>query len=47
MPVVRKSGGYSFGGGIHRTKAGAGRSYRAYLAKKKKRPKKTKSRSIY
>jgi hypothetical protein len=34
MPIRKVSGGWSFGGGTHKTKAGAQRSYRAYLAKK-------------
>ena len=33
-PVRKVRGGYSFGGGTHKTKAGADRSYKAYLAKK-------------
>ena len=36
MPVRKVSGGWSFGGGTHKTKAGADRSYRAYKAKKGK-----------
>lgn len=34
MPVRKVKGGYSLGGGTHKTKAGAKRSYRAYLARK-------------
>jgi len=34
MPVRKTKGGYSFGGGTHKSKASATRSYRAYLAKK-------------
>jgi len=34
MPIRKVKGGYTFGGGKHKTKASANRSYRAYLAKK-------------
>ena len=37
MPVKKVRGGWSFGGGSHKTKAGAERSYRAYRAKKGKK----------
>ena len=40
MPIRKVKGGYSFGGGVHKTKASAKRSYRAYLAKKHKRKRK-------
>jgi hypothetical protein len=33
MPVRKVVGGWSFGGGTHKTRAGAQRSYKAYLAK--------------
>ena len=34
MPIRKVKGGYSFGGGVHKTLASAKRSYKAYLAKK-------------
>ena len=40
MPVKKVKGGWSFGGGVHKTLASAKRSYRAYLAKKNSKSKK-------
>jgi len=40
-PVKRVRGGWSFGGGTHTTRAGAERSYRAYLASNPPTRKKT------
>jgi len=40
MPVKKVSGGWSFGGGVFKSKADAERSYRAYLARKKKKKRK-------
>jgi|TARA_R110002110_G_scaffold369397_1_gene579442 hypothetical protein len=34
MSIRKVKGGYSFGGGVHKTLASAKRSYKAYLAKK-------------
>ena len=34
MPLVKVKGGWSFGGGVFKSKEKAKRSYRAYLAKK-------------
>ena len=34
MPIKNVKGGWSFGGGVHKTLASAMRSYKAYLAKK-------------
>jgi len=39
MPVKKVKGGWSFGGGVHKTKASVDRSYRAYLAKKNSKKK--------
>lgn len=33
MPIRKVKDGWTFGGGVHNTKAAAERSYRAYLAK--------------
>ncbi len=34
MPIRKVKGGWSFGGGVYKTKASVDRAYRAYLAKK-------------
>jgi len=39
MPIKKVKGGWSFGGGVHKTLASAKRSYRAYLAKKNSKTK--------
>jgi|TARA_R110000796_G_scaffold159451_2_gene276318 hypothetical protein len=40
MPIRKVKGGYTFGGGTHKTEASAKRSYKAYLAKKHTKNKK-------
>lgn len=34
MPIRKVKGGWTFGGGVFKSKAAAERAYRAYLAKK-------------
>jgi hypothetical protein len=37
MPIRKVKGGWTFGGAVYKTLAAAKRSYKAYLAKTKKR----------
>jgi len=39
MPIRKVKGGWSFGGGVHKTLASAERSYAAYLAQKNSKKK--------
>ena len=40
MPIKKVKGGWSFGGGVHKTLESCKRAYRAYLAKKNGKSKK-------
>jgi len=39
MPIRKVKGGYTFGGGVHKTLESAKKSYKAYLAKKNSKTK--------